>query len=108
MNFLDKLKKKLNPPPDHAVLLDLAKRGEILEALVVGQHFQILIDEILDPMYQESFKTWTKISPDNFSEICQAQKVGQVIEEIKTRVERKITAGQMARQQLAELAQEAR
>lgn len=108
MNFLDKLRKRLSPPPDHAVLLDLVKHGETLEALVVGHHFQVLLDEILEPMYQESFKTWTKISPDNFSEICQAQKVGQVIEEIKLRVERKIVAGQMARQQLAELAQEAR
>lgn len=107
MNFLDKLKKKFNPPPEHVVLLDLARQGESLEALVTGQHFQVLLDEILDPMYQEAFKTWTKINPENFSEVCQAQKMGQLIEEIKMRVERKITAGRVARQQLIDLAQEA-
>ena len=107
MNFLDKLKKKFNPPPDHEVLLDLAKRGETLESLVTSQHFQVLLDEILEPMYQEAFKTWTKINPENFSEICQAQKMGQLIEEIKIRVERKITAGRAARQQLIDLSQEA-
>jgi hypothetical protein len=83
-----------------------ANVGESMENLVKGGWMNLLAEHVLDPMQQEAFESFKKLVPSDFDSICQAQKLGQVVDEIKKRVDRKIELGRQARKRIIELATE--
>lgn len=99
-NFWDKIRAKWATDEPGADLELAARIGEQFEALVEDPKFQVLLDEILEPMRKEAFQAFTKLEPTDASGIAQTQKVEWVIEQIKHRVERKIDQGRHARTQL--------
>lgn len=102
MKFWDKLKAKYSPEYDQEETKRVAFEGEKLELFVSSGNFDILIEHILDPMEKEAFAAFTKIDPSSTLEIMQTQKIAQVVSVIKQKVESKIQAGLLARQQLIE------
>lgn len=102
MKFWDRLKERLSPGFDQQERVRIAHSGEKLEAFVASGSFDVLIDEVLDPMERESFEAFKKIDPTNSIEVLQTQKMAQIVGEIKRRVEKKIEAGLMARKLILE------
>lgn len=100
MKFFDKLKAKYSENHDFEELKRTAMEGDKLTDFVSTGAFDILISLVLDPMEQAAFVEFTKVDPANTFEVIQIQKIYQVINEIKKRVDTKIQAGIMARQQL--------
>lgn len=91
---------KLHPPVPGADLEAAARVGEQLEQMVEDPKFQMLLDEVLDPLQKEAFEAFTKLDPSDQSAVTQTQKVNWVVDEIKRRIERKIDQGRQARAQL--------
>lgn len=102
MNFLDSLKRKFTPEGRRSDLLDAAKTGETLESFVEEGHFQVLIDLVFEEMEREAYEQFKKLDPQDVMGVAQVQKVGQVLKEVRRRVELKIKRGFEARQQLSE------
>lgn len=102
MRFWDKLQEKLLPGFDLREQERVARSGEKLEAFVETGAFDVLISEVLDPMEREAFEVFKKLSPNDPIEIIQAQKMAQIVSEIKRRVEKKIQQGLEARKQIIE------
>lgn len=99
-SFWDKIRSKWAAAEPGADLELSARMGEQFEALVEDPKFQILLDEILGPLQKEAFEAFTKLDPSDLSGIAQTQKVNWVVEQIKTRIERKIDQGRHARAQI--------
>lgn len=100
MKFWDKLKTKYSQDYDLEETKRIAMDGDKLTDIVSNGSFDVLVDLILDPMEKEAFLAFTKIDPSNMIEIMQTQKIAQVVNEIKKKIEIKIQAGVLARQQL--------
>lgn len=108
MNYLEKLKEKIfgrqeDSREEYKKQSIIAER---LETMVLSGSFTVMVEEILDPMQEEAYKMFLKMDPKDFNSVCQAQKLGQLVDEIKKRVERKIEQGRYARERLAELTSE--
>lgn len=108
MSYLEKLREKIlgRREDSREELVAQSLTAERLEDIVMNGSFQVLIDEILDPMQKESYELFLKMSPKDSDSVYQAQKLGQVVDQIKKRVERKIELGRFARVRLAELSTE--
>ena len=102
MKFWDKLKSKYATEYDVEETRRVAMESEKLESFVASGSFDVLIDLVLDPMEKDAFAAFTKIEPTDTVAIMQTQKIAQVVNEIKRKVEIKIQAGLLARQQLIE------
>lgn len=102
MRFWDKLINRSQDVYGNGERVRIAKEAERLESVVHNGSFDILIELIFDPMEKEAFEVFKKIDPNATMEIVQAQKMAQIIAEIKRRVESKILEGNLVRQQLIE------
>jgi hypothetical protein len=100
MRFLDKLRDRLLPNYDIRARMRLAESGEKLQSFLETGAFDVLISEVLDPMEKEAFEAFKKLPPNDAISIIQTQKMAQIVDEIKRRVERKISAGLSAKQQI--------
>lgn len=83
-----------------------ARVADRLEGMVSTGSLDVLWDEILAPMDQEAYEAFQKMDPSDFNAVAQAQKVSQVVADIRKRVERKIELGRFARQKIQEFTEE--
>jgi hypothetical protein len=99
-NFLAKLRRKWAGHQEEADLQEAIRAGERIETVVTGGAFQVLLDEILEPLREESYAAFKKVDPSDLCSVIQTQKIGWVVDEIKRRVERKIEFAREARQRI--------
>lgn len=106
LKFLEAVSARLGrrPKTELEELKSQAFSGEKLEELVLSGHLDLLQKEILDPMEWEAYEAFKKVDPADFNAVCQTQKMGQVVDMIKKRLERKIELGRQARVRIVELA----
>lgn len=100
MKFLDKLRDKINPFFDKNERIRIAQAGERMEAFVESGAYDAFNDEILAPMESEAFEVLKRVSPTEIADIIQAQKMAQIVSEIRRRLEKKILVGIETRRQI--------
>lgn len=74
--------------------------GDALEELLIHRTWHIFEKHILDEMYQDAFRVFQKVDPSDTNAVMQAQKMGQIVNEIKKRIENKIQIARGIREQL--------
>lgn len=103
MRFWDKAKKMVGQSEfnlrEHQ---DIAMAGDALQRVISSGAMETLEREIFEPMERDAFEVFKKIAPDNTLEILQAQKISQVIQEIRRRINKKIDMANEARQSILE------
>ncbi len=91
---------------EHEELVRVAKVGEALNRIARDGHLAVLVEHVLDPMHAEAFQAFRRVDPKETSQVAQAQKYADAVEEITRRIDRLIAAGNSARERLVALAQE--
>ena len=64
--------------------------GDWLEELISHKYWHVFEEHILNEIWNDSFKAFQRIDPSEINAIIQTQKMGQVVDEIKRRLENKI------------------
>ena len=87
-------------------LQELAQAGDMLRNLLSSTEYQVLDREVFKPIEQEAFEVFCRVDPADTGAVMQAQKMKQVMDVIRTRINQCVEQGRLARHQLNTSTQE--
>lgn len=81
-------------------LEEQARLGDKMKSFLKDGAYQILNDEILEPLDRAAFEAFKKVNARDELAVVETQMMSKIIDRIKKTIEEKIALGDYARQEL--------